>query len=66
VWTVDAAGKSQNMSVRASSHAVAGRTNRVYAKISELDSATDYVGGIVYTDENSQENGLTVIEVKAQ
>jgi len=66
VWTVDGAGKSQNMSVRASSRAVDGRTNRVYVSMSGLDSATDYVGGIVYTDENGNENGFTVIEVNAQ
>jgi hypothetical protein len=66
VWTVDGAGKSQNMSVRASSRAVDGRTNRVYVSMSGLDSATDYVGGIVYTDENDNENGFTVIEVNAQ
>ncbi|MBA6342930.1 S8 family serine peptidase [Colwellia sp. MB02u-10] len=66
VWLVDKAGRSQNMSVRASSRARAGRTNRVYVSLSELVSGEDYLGGVVYKDQNGQENGLTVIEVKAQ
>ena len=63
VWTVDE-GRSQNMSVRASSRAVAGRTNRVSVNMSRLQSDTDYLGGVVYTDQDGNENGLTVIEVK--
>lgn len=64
VWTVDAAGRSQNMTVRASSRARAGRTNRVFVGMSRLQSETDYLGGVVYTDQDGNENGLTVIEVK--
>jgi subtilisin family serine protease len=64
VWTVDTAGRSQNMSVRASSRAVAGRTNRVFVGMAGLQSETDYLGGVVYTDQDGNENGLTVIEVK--
>jgi subtilisin family serine protease len=66
VWLVDEAGRSQYMSVRASSRARDGRTNRVYVSMSGLVSGEDYLGGVVYTDQNGQENGLTVIEVKAQ
>ncbi|WJG08018.1 S8 family serine peptidase [Aliiglaciecola sp. LCG003] len=65
VWTVDESG-STNMSVRASSRAVDGRTNNVFVGMRGLQSGEDYVGGIIYTDENGDENGLTVIEVKAQ
>lgn len=65
VWTVDES-RSTNMSARASSLAVDGRTNRVYVGMRGLQSGGDYVGGIIYKDENGDENGMTVMEVKAQ
>jgi subtilisin family serine protease len=64
-WLVDG-GVTQQMSVRASSRAIAGRTNRVYVSMAGLLSGEDYLGGILYSDQNGQENGLTVLEVKAQ
>jgi hypothetical protein len=66
VWTVDDSGSTQHMTVRASSVARVGRTNSVYLSTSELESGKNYLGGIIYTDENGTENGLTVVEVNAQ
>jgi hypothetical protein len=51
-WFIDAAGTSQNMSVRASSRAQAGRTNRIYVRLSGLMSVEDYLGGVIYKDQN--------------
>jgi hypothetical protein len=65
VWTVDES-RPTGMSVRASTRAVEGRTNRVYVGMYGLQSGTDYVGGVLYKDENGDENGMTVIEVKAK
>ncbi len=65
VHTVDESRPS-GMSVRASSRAVEGRTNRVYVGMSGLQSGTDYVGGVIYKDQDGNENGITVLEVKAQ
>lgn len=65
VHTVDESRPS-GMSVRASSRAVDGRTSRVYVGMSGLQSGTDYVGGVIYKDQDGNENGITVLEVKAQ
>ncbi|GAA0858052.1 S8 family serine peptidase [Aliiglaciecola litoralis] len=64
IWTVDESAPT-GISVRASTRAVEGRTNRVYVGMSGLQGGTEYVGGVVYKDQNGDENGLTVIEVKA-
>lgn len=66
VWAVNESGTTENMSVRASSRAVDGRTNLVYVSLSGLETGENYVGGIIYKDENGNENGLTVLDVKAQ
>ncbi|MDO6695855.1 S8 family serine peptidase [Aliiglaciecola sp. 3_MG-2023] len=65
VWTVDESGTS-NMTVRASSRAVAGRSSRVYVGMYGLQAGENYVGGVIYKDENGDENALTVLDVEAQ
>ncbi|GAC12915.1 S8 family serine peptidase [Aliiglaciecola lipolytica] len=65
VWTVDESGTT-GLTVRASSRAVAGRTSRVYVGMYGLQAGENYVGGVIYKDENGNENGLTVIDVEAQ
>ncbi|MEP4892181.1 MAG: S8 family serine peptidase [Aliiglaciecola sp.] len=65
VWTVDESGKSK-LTVVASSVAVEGRTSRAYVGMYGLQSGENYVGGVIYKDENGDENALTVLDVEAQ
>ncbi|MDO6713315.1 S8 family serine peptidase [Aliiglaciecola sp. 2_MG-2023] len=65
VWTVDESGTTK-MTVRASSRAVNGRTSNVYVGMYGLQSGENYVGGVIYKDENGDENALTVLDVEAQ
>ncbi|MFA3792488.1 S8 family serine peptidase [Aliiglaciecola sp. SL4] len=65
VWTVDESGKSK-LTVVASSRAIEGRSSRVYVGMYGLQSGENYVGGVIYKDENGDENALTVLDVEAQ
>lgn len=62
VWTVDESAP-QLINVRASTRATQGRTQRVFVGLDGLVEGEEYVGGILYTDENGEENGLTLLEI---
>ena len=64
-WAVDES-KSTNMSIRTYSRAMDGRSNSVYVGMGGLQSGNDYVGGVLYTDQNGDENAMTIIEVEAK
>lgn len=64
VWNVDESAPN-NMAVRTRTLAREGRTSRVYVGMSNLQDGQDYLGGVIYTDENGEENGMTVLEVEA-
>ncbi|MFT6898364.1 MAG: hypothetical protein ACJA13_002785 [Paraglaciecola sp.] len=64
IWNVDESAPN-NMAVRTRTRARDGRTSRVYVGMSGLQHGQDYVGGVIYTDENGDENGMTVLEVEA-
>lgn len=64
VWNVDESAPKR-MSVRTRTVAREGNTNAVYVGMDNLQDGNDYVGGVIYTDENGSENGMTVLEVEA-
>jgi subtilisin family serine protease len=63
VWNVDESAAT-NMAVRTRSRARDGNTNKVYVGMYKLQHDQDYLGGVIYTDENGDENGMTVLEVE--